>query len=365
VKITFLVPSAKRPIGGVIASYQFANGLSRRGHEVHLIHLAVLEGHIAHLGDLAWFRFEPEVQHRVMPAFDATELPAADFIELTALRFFTDSDFLGSAGPNASPSAGLPFIFVQSHGIFPAAVDNHAFRTPGPKICVSRWLMDAVEASGVPRSQISLAPCGIDHETFRVKRSLADRGMQVAMLYNSHPQKNPYDGLLALEAVRRRIPALQVAVFGTDDLPEMIPAGFTYVQLPSRRYLVDEIYNRSRVFVCSSFDEGFGLCAVEAMACGCALATTDNGGSAEYAVDGDNALVCAPGDVAGMVDHIERLVRDDDLRIRVAERGRETVRRFDWDVSASKLEDVLRRYGDSTVSSGPDERRSDTPSPTS
>jgi glycosyltransferase involved in cell wall biosynthesis len=92
--------------------------------------------------------------------------------------------------------------------------------------------------------------------------------------------------------------------------------------------------------------EGFGFCAIEAMAGGCALVSTANGGSDDYAFDGDTALVCEAGDVQGMADRIERLLIDDDLRISTATRGQQFVQGFDWDKSAQLLEEFLQRYGE-------------------
>ena len=72
--------------------------------------------------------------------------------------------------------------------------------------------------------------------------------------------------------------------------------------------------------------------------------TTSNGGSDDYAVHGQTALVSNPTDVATMADHIESLLVDDDARMRIASAGREFVRRFDWDESARMLELFLERY---------------------
>ena len=82
------------------------------------------------------------------------------------------------------------------------------------------------------------------------------------------------------------------------------------------------------------------------MAGGCALVTTDNGGSDEYAVDGDTALVCEPNDVNALADRIERLLRDNELYECIATRGHAYVQRFDWDVSARQLEQFLVRYAE-------------------
>jgi glycosyltransferase involved in cell wall biosynthesis len=114
---------------------------------------------------------------------------------------------------------------------------------------------------------------------------------------------------------------------------------------PPQEFIVNEIYNRSRIFLCSSHVEGFGLPSIEAMACGAALVTTSNGGADDYAIHGETALVCEPGDVTAMADHIERLLHDDELRIQLARQGGEYVRQtFDWDASAERLEAFLNEY---------------------
>ena len=91
VEVTFLVPSTTRAIGGVISLYEFANGLSRRGHQVLLVHLPVVDGHITSLDDIGWFRFDARVEHRLVASLDDVPLPPADFVELTALSFFADA----------------------------------------------------------------------------------------------------------------------------------------------------------------------------------------------------------------------------------------------------------------------------------
>jgi glycosyltransferase involved in cell wall biosynthesis len=124
-----------------------------------------------------------------------------------------------------------------------------------------------------------------------------------------------------------------------------MPPWMTVLTDPPQESIVNEIYNRSRVFLCASRHEGFGFPSVEAMACGAALVTTANGASADYAIDGETALVCEPEDVTAMADSIERLLRDDELRLGLAKRGGEFVRRhFDWDRSAEMLESFLNDY---------------------
>jgi len=85
--------------------------------------------------------------------------------------------------------------------------------------------------------------------------------------------------------------------------------------------------------------------AMEAMACGAALVTFDNGGCRDYASDGATALVAPRRDVAALARCLERLVSDRALCEQIAVRGREFVTRsFDWDRAAARLEAILGAY---------------------
>ncbi len=344
--VTFLAPSTKRTIGGVIALYEFANGLARRGHHVNLVHVPAVDGHIERIEDIAWFAFDAGVEHRIVDSLAAGNLPRSDFIEVTAVELFAGPNASGRRASSLPASAGLPFLFIQGFGIFAPDVDDRAFRAPFPKICIARWLVDVLRAKGVPPHQVAYIPYGLDHASFRLVRPLEHRPPQVAMLYNAHPIKGAKFGLEAIADVQRRMPEVRAVAFGNKDPVHRLPDGITFVKLPPRPVLVEEIYNQSQVFLCSSTSEGFGFCAIEAMAGGCAVVTTDNGGSDDYAIDGETALVCAPRDVMGMADRIEMLLCDDALRTAIAMRGCESVQRFDWDVSARRLEDFLQRYAD-------------------
>jgi glycosyltransferase involved in cell wall biosynthesis len=185
---------------------------------------------------------------------------------------------------------------------------------------------------------------GIDHRRFRVLRPLDERPLQVATLYHAHPAKGWPVGRAALEAAHRLVPELRAVVFGTSLPPEDLPSWMTFVLDPDQDRLVSEIYNASRVYLQPSDHEGFGFPAVEAMACGCALVTTDNGGSEDYAFAGETALVASPGDVDALARHIVRLLEDEDQRLRLAEAGRRFVARFDWDLAGAVLERELEHY---------------------
>jgi glycosyltransferase involved in cell wall biosynthesis len=100
------------------------------------------------------------------------------------------------------------------------------------------------------------------------------------------------------------------------------------------------------VFVTASHYEGWGLPGAEAMACGAALVSTDHGGVRAYAEHGVTALISPIRRPDMLAEHVELLLRNPGLRVRIAEQGAEAVRQFTWERAVSSFEQCL--IGDST-----------------
>jgi glycosyltransferase involved in cell wall biosynthesis len=82
--------------------------------------------------------------------------------------------------------------------------------------------------------------------------------------------------------------------------------------------------------------------AMEAMACGAALCTYDNGGCRDYAIDGRTAVVSPRRDLDALAWGLTRLVEDPELRKRIARQGQDFVgTQFDWERATARLELLL------------------------
>jgi glycosyltransferase involved in cell wall biosynthesis len=353
--ITFPVLAMTSPTGGAIPPYEMANAMRRRGHSVHVMHVG-MNDQIRSLDDLGWMDFEDGIEH-IFPGAERTpdgELPPKpSAITMTGgesrLAWLADhppeADFIGAYDEQMPARHGLPFVFIQGYQPHASALDDLAFRSPCPKVCVSKWLVSVCRRNGVPPQQLVYVPNGLRHEKYRLVSPIETRPPLVSFVYHDHPQKGPAESIEALEGVRSRIPELEVFAVSRIAPVHETPPWMKVVVDPSQEFIVSEFYNRSRIFLCASRYEGFGLPSVEAMACGAALVTTGNGGSADYAIHGRTALVCDPGDVTALADSVERLLRDDELRVRLATQGMEYVREhLDWDASAEKLEAFLTEY---------------------
>jgi glycosyltransferase involved in cell wall biosynthesis len=161
------------------------------------------------------------------------------------------------------------------------------------------------------------------------------------MLASPLPWKGTSDGLRALEEAKRRSPRLTALLFGTGTRPKGLPAWVSYFRDPPQTRLVDGIYNASSIYLCPSLAEGWALPPAEAMACGCALVSTDIGGVRDYAGHGTTALLSPVADTAGMAENLHSLLADALRREEIARAGKSRIGDFTWDRSTEALEQFI------------------------
>jgi glycosyltransferase involved in cell wall biosynthesis len=97
------------------------------------------------------------------------------------------------------------------------------------------------------------------------------------------------------------------------------------------------------IVILSSAWENFPHGVVEALAVGTPVVATRVGGVPEVVVDGQNGLLVEPGDAAGFGAALRRLLDDEPLRLRLADRAAASVERYSADEIYGRLEAILER----------------------
>lgn len=336
-KITFLCPHL-RIAGGVRAILTYADQLARRGHEVTVVVPARRAG-------AAWWRnlkrvgpvWIPDFQASVLwvPEWSADLMPHGDALIATAWQS-------ARAVADAPAGCGLKLYLIQHyeslyHGK-PELVDE-TYRLPLRKIVISTWLKEIMRERFGTEAEVLVTP--VDPALFsRVEVSREDDLVRALMLHHKYAWKGVADGVEAVGRVKARHPELRLVGFGVKRPRAPLPYDEFYENLPQTK--LAWLYSRCPIYLCPSWDEGLGMPPMEAMACGAALVTYDNGGCRDYALDGQTALVARRRDAADLAEKLERLVADSTLRAKIAHEGRMFVRReFDWERAVIRMETLL------------------------
>ncbi len=359
-KITFALPGYPlRPCGGFRVVYEYANHLAARGHEVTVVHPrrlhlgpqppapnfyrllrrkgAALRDQLFRPNINHWQSVDPRAQLLYVPDLTSRRVPDADAVFATA---WDTAEYV-----NGYPgSKGEKFYLIQSYETWGGPKDrvDATWKLPLHKVVIADWLYDLGTQMGC--QDMVKIPNGCDHSRFKVSDAIHGRPKRISMMFSHRELKGSADGLAALEKVRSSHPDLEAILFGIPSRPESLPAWIQYRQNPSQSELADIIYGRSRIFVCSSWTEGFALPPAEAMACGCAVVSTDCGGVREFAMDGSTALLSPPRNPEALAMNILRLLEDEDLRTRLALEGHKEIKAFTWERSTSLLEEFINSH---------------------
>ncbi len=208
---------------------------------------------------------------------------------------------------------------------------------------------DIAQCMGVVAAHIDIVPLGVDQATFAPREDMASaQRLRIVTTSSSDvPLKGLRHLLAAFEALMPDWPELELVVVGkpregpTRDLARRLEAqgrmrfvsGLTTPQLA-------DLYASATLCVTPSLYEGFGLPAVEAMACGTPVVVTDGGALPE--VVGDAGLIVRAGCGDALREAIDGLLRDSEQRAAFAAAGLARVReRYGWDRVGEAYEALL------------------------
>ena len=218
---------------------------------------------------------------------------------------------------------------------------------------------DLIELLSVPAEAIAVVPLGVDHayrplSDAELEAPLARNGLRpgyVLFVGTFEPRKN-VGGLCEAYGLLRR---------GLPDAPPLVLAGHRgWLFEPTRerieqlglgphvRFLEDvagadlpALYGGAAAFVLASHHEGFGLPALEAMACGVPSVVSNRGSLPEVA--GGAAVEVDPDRPEEIAAAISRILTDAALRADLSRRGRERAATFSWPRTARATLDVYDR----------------------
>ena len=194
----------------------------------------------------------------------------------------------------------------------------------------ARTFVDA----GVPAEKMHVTPLGVDVELFQ-PASRVDDGVFRILFVGQLTQRKGIS--YVVDAFRdAEIDGSELVLAGAviGDRPWARVPGVRH-QPPLPRSELGTVYASADVCVLPSLADGFGLTALEAMACARPVIVSDHTFGCDIIKNGINGWTVPIRDVGAIVEHLHALASDPSLRDRMGRAARETAEQFTW-----------RRYGD-------------------
>ena len=353
--IAFLLPRVSlQPAGGYKVIFEYANHMAAVGFEVHIVYPAYIFRYgssgilnlVRKAKDLivsrkerraytTWFPLHANVKEHFVWDLQEKRVPEADYYVATYIKTAIYLD------QYIQIDAQHKLYFIQGYENWSDVGDENVIKSYHlnlRKIVVSKWLENIVNKSG---ETCTFIPNGFDFSYFQKTINIEDKDKYcITMLYHENELKGCADGFKALAMVKEKFPALHVNLFGVPEKPKDLPRWYTYFRMPDKE-THNRIYNEAAIFLGTSHNEGWGLTIGEAMICGCAIVCTDNRGYKEMVSNESTALISPIKAPEALAENIIRLMEDDSLRMALAARGNEHIKKFNWESSLKKFEGLF------------------------
>lgn len=346
--IVFLLPRfVISPSGGYKMVYEYANYLSSKGHNISLLYLnenalkkyqlpetfrKTVINKMTAVGP-KWFKLNKSISKvSTCKAGYRKKLKNIDVVVFTAIETI---DYL-----NLFKDVHKVY-FIQDFENWNHS-DEEVYKTYSlvrTKIVVAKWLKDIVDKySNSPSFVVSNC---IDTTVF-FDRGLKREKHSIVFHYKSADYKGPKYAIRVIQELYKKYADLKVYIISTEKKPGGLPECCSFHHNINSEE-VAKINSKTQVFICTSVEEGFGLPGLEAMACGCAVVSTTYKGSLEYAINGVNALLSPIRDIDTMVENVQKLFENDELRYMISRNGIKTGQERSIEKSAQKFENILKK----------------------
>jgi len=189
---------------------------------------------------------------------------------------------------------------------------------------------------------------GIDLTKFRVREtSKTKRDLNILCVARLVPEKGIEDLVKAFLEIRKNNHSVHLTLIGSGPLKHDY-SGYKAISIKQVPYSKMPVEYSKADFFClpsrttKTWEEQYGMCLIEAMACGLPIITTRTGAIPE--VCGDAALYAKPSNPNNLKTHLEKLIEDKELRLKMGKQSRQRAEaKFDRLQIAKQIGEIYRK----------------------
>ena len=233
----------------------------------------------------------------------------------------------------------LPALFPRGERLFRRLAYDRAATRAARVIVISEWARGrVVERLGLDPERVHAIHLAVDHERFSPDPDVA---REPFLLYPARPwpHKNHARLFEAFAELRAGHPELRLVLTGVGHDSGGLPTGVVALGGVPTDELVS-LYRRAAALVFPSLYEGFGLPPLEALACGCPVASSVAGSLPE--VLGDAAVLFDPEDAGAIASGVSDAL---DRAAELSALGPARAAAFTWEATARAHDEVYALAG--------------------
>ena len=356
---------------GVLAT-ELGMALANRDHIVHFI----TYGRPARLPSFHENVFFHEVKAYDYPLFEFAPYESALASQMVHVALHEELDILHVhyAIPHASVAylsrqilatkgVHIPFVttlhgtditLVGSDPSFAPVVEFSINQSDGVT-AVSKYLKELTEATFQIKQPIEVIYNFVDFDRFNkidknhFKKAIAPLGEKILMhVSNFRKVKRIDDAVHAFKTISKKIPSKLILVgdgpqrLAIEQLVSDLSLDDKVVFL-GKQDAIEEILAISDLFLLPSETESFGLSALEAMACGVPVISSNAGGLCEVNIHGETGFTVDVGDIKELAECSLKLLLDDNLHQKFAQAAFHQAQAFHLDKIVQEYESLYQR----------------------
>lgn len=248
-------------------------------------------------------------------------------------------------------------IFRETNPVFASYIYLAERMIPSVyRACLFEVVSESTKAElvrmGLPPERITVVHNGIDHRIFDGAGALDEKTTPLIIYLGRLKRYKNVDQLVhAMRFVVQAVPGVRLVIVGEGDQRSALQSLSTDMGLNGAIQFVGfipdqhkvDLLRRAAVAAFPSSKEGWGLTVIEANACFTPVVATDVAGLRDAVVDEQTGFLVRPGDVQALADKLIVVLRDHQMRTRLATNAAAWAGRFTWEETAEQTFRIIDR----------------------